>query len=288
MIALENVLARLRRLPTLSVAAVKLTELARSERSSAADFEKVIRPDPALTANLLRIANSAYFGVRCRVESVKQATTLLGLKRTSEIAAAAALGPVIPKHLPGYDVEASVFWSHCISVAVLSERLAVELNVKRPDLTFTAGLLHDIGKIAISTFVLEEAGDILDRVRSGGLAFVSAEREVLGLDHAEVGAAVAAAWSLPTAVADVARWHHEPGGAPASSDRALVDLVHVADALAHAMGLGTDVGELARKVDSGAELRLGVKARRLERVAGGSLDEVRDLAQLFARPGGAR
>jgi len=224
-IALENVLARLRRLPTLSVAAVKLTELARSERSSAADFEKVIRPDPALTANLLRIANSAYFGVRCRVESVKQATTLLGLKRTSEIAAAAALGPVIPKHLPGYDVEASVFWSHCISVAVLSERLAVELNVKRPDLTFTAGLLHDIGKIALDQCFAPEYGPVVAAVE-GGAAGLDAERGLLGITHAEVGAMVAIQWNFPEPLVQAIRGHHEPppGGF-------LAGLIHLCDLL---------------------------------------------------------
>jgi putative nucleotidyltransferase with HDIG domain len=284
-ITLQSVLGRLKDLPTLSAAAVRLSELARDERTGAADFEKVIRPDPALTANVLRVVNSAYFGLRCRVDSVRQAITLLGLKRTSEVAAAAALAPVIPPRLPGYELEAAGFWTHCVAVAVLSERLAAELGVRRPELTFTAGLLHDIGKIAISAFVSGASGPILERAR-GGLAFVSAEREVLGVDHTDVGGAVAAAWHLPAAVTDVARWHHAPGLAGEGTDRHIIDLVHVADGLAHAMGLGADVGELARKVDPGAETRLGIRARRLERVAGQSLDEIRDLAQVFASVGG--
>ena len=287
MIAPSVILSRVKALPTLSGAALRLSELARDQRSSAADFERVIRPDPALTANLLRVANSAYFGLRNRVESVKQAVTVLGLTRVSEVAAAAAFAPVIPARLPGYDIEASAFWLHSVAVAVLSERLAVELKMPRPDLTFTAGLLHDIGKLAIGTFVSQESVEILGRVR-GGLAFASAEREVLGVDHAEVGALVADAWRLPAAMGAVARWHHAPDDVPEGVDRPLVDLVHAADGLAHALGLGADVGELARQIAPGTEARLGIRARRLERVAGASLDAIREMAGLFAPRGDSR
>jgi putative nucleotidyltransferase with HDIG domain len=286
-IAPQAMLSRVKALPTLSTAALRLSDLARDPRSSAADFERVIKPDPALTANLLRVANSAYFGLRSRVESVKQAVTVLGITRVSEVAAAAAFAPIIPAKLPGYDVEASAFWLHSVAVAVLSERLAAELKMARPGLTFTAGLLHDIGKLAIGIFVSQESGEILGRVR-GGLAFASAEREVLGVDHAEVGALVAEAWRLPAVIGAVARWHHAPDGAPETVERPLVDLIHAADGLAHALGLGADVGELARQVAPGTEARLGIRARRLERVAGASLDAIHEMAGLFAQRGGSR
>lgn len=280
------ILERLKELPTLSATAARLAGLARDERSSVADFERVIRPDPALTANLLRIVNSAYFGLRSRAESVRQAVTLLGLRRTSEVAAAAALAPIIPRRLPGYEVEASSFWMHCVAVAVLSERLSGELGVRRPDLTFTAGLLHDMGKLAVGAFVAGSSVEILSRTREGGMDFVSAERAVLGLDHSQVGGMVAKVWNLPPAVADVARWHHAPGDAPEAADRLLVDLVHVADALAHSLGMGTDAGEMARKVDPAAEARLEIRARHLERVASESLEEIGELARQFLPSGG--
>ena len=183
-------------------------------------------------------------------------------------------------------MDASSFWLHCVAVAVLSERLSVELRVRRPELTFTAGLLHDVGKLAIGAFVAEASAEILPRVRQGGMSFVSAERAVLGVDHAQVGAAVAESWKLPPAIADVTRGHHAPAEAPAGADRLLVDLVHVADALAHSLGMGVDVGEMARQVDAATEARLGIKARRLEHVAGESLEEIRDLERQFA-PAGA-
>jgi len=284
-IAPALVLSRVKELPALSATALRLAELARDARSGAADFERVVRPDPALTANLLRVANSAYFGLRCRAESVRQAVTVLGVKRVSEVAAAVALAPVIPSRLPGYELEASAFWLHSVAVAVLAERLSLQLGLRCPELTFTAGLLHDIGKLAIGAFVADDAPSILIRTR-GGLPFVAAEQAVLGVDHGQVGGLVAEAWSLPPAAAAAARWHHAPGAAPEGAPQALIDLVHVADGLAHTLGLGADAGELARGVDAGVEDRLGFRVRDLEQTAGKSLDEIRELASLFAPGGG--
>ncbi len=289
MITPERLVSRLKQLPALSATAVRLSALARDERSGAADFEQVIRVDPALTANLLRLVNSAYFGLRSKAETVRQAVAYLGLKRTSEVALAAGLGAVLPPRLPGYEVDASAFLLHCTAVAVLAERLSKELQVARADLTFTAGLLHDVGKLAIGVFVAEESGAILGHVRSEGRAFVLCEREALGFDHAEVGETVAKTWNLPLAVQAAARFHHTPASAAEGPVGLTVALVHLADALAHSLGLGADAGELARMMDPAVKTRLGAKASRLERVAGESLNEIRELAQLLQpAPGEAR
>jgi len=279
-IAAERILDRVKKLPTLSATTARLAGLIRDEDSNAADFERVIRPDLALTANLLRLVNSAYFGLRCRAESVRQAVTLLGLKRTFEVAASAAFAPAIPRRLPGYDVDAQAFWLHSAAVAVLSEGLAAELRLGVPDLLFTAGLLHDVGKLAVGIFVAEDKDKIRARLRDGR-PFVAAEKDVLGHTHAEIGAAVAQAWSLPPAVAWGARWHHRPGEAPPEVDRTLASLVHVADALAHQLGFGADAGELAREVDPAAQERLGLQVRQLEAVASACLDPIRELGAVF-------
>jgi putative nucleotidyltransferase with HDIG domain len=287
-ISTEQVLLRVKKLPTLSSTLVRLWALSGDSLAGAADFEKVIRPDPSLTANLLRVANSAYFGLRCRAESVRHAVTLLGLKRTCELATSVAFAPVIPARLPGYDIDAAAFWTHSVAVAVFSERLAAELRAGTPDLIFTAGLLHDIGKLVVGSLVADQQDAIMERVRQGE-TFIGAERAVLGLDHGDLGAVVAQAWSLPPAVTWVARWHHRPAQVPPEADRTLVGLVHAADALAHAMGLGADRGELARGVDGGVERELGVKARQLESVASGALDGIREMAALFSgAAGGSR
>jgi len=283
----DRLLGRVKDLPTLPASVARLSQIVRDASSNAADFEKVIRPDPALTANLLKLANSAYFGLRSRAESARQAITFLGLKRVFEVAASAAFAPLIPSELAGYDLGAEGFWGHCVAVAVLSERLAAELRCGAPDLLFTAGLLHDMGKLAAGAFVAEGKARIVERMRTG-LSFADAEREALGVCHDELGAAVAEAWSLPTAVRDAALWHHRPCEAPPDVDPTLVALVHVADALAHQLGFGSDMGELARHVEGGAERRLGVKVRQLEAVASASLEQIVEMSALFRSAAGGR
>ncbi|MDD5308938.1 MAG: HDOD domain-containing protein [Deltaproteobacteria bacterium] len=288
MINKADIVARIRNLPTMPGAVVRLFALAKDESSNAGDFEQVIRPDPAMTANLLRLANSAYFGCRRQVTSVRQAITLLGVERVFEIASGAFFARTMPARLPGYDVPADAFWTHCIAVAALSERLAKELGFEAPSLTFTAGLLHDAGKLVIGSFLLEESERFVSSLRVEDATLVEVERRLLGTDHAEVGALVAESWDLPPAIGWAAQWHHLPGGIPEGVDRMLVDLVHAADCLAHSLGFGADVGELSRRVDPLVTERLGIKARRLERVASELIDQIGEMGKIFGQPPGAR
>ncbi len=178
MIAPEAVLSRVRELPALSTALVRVQALVRDPRSSAADLEQAIRPDAALTANVLRIANSAYFGLRHPAATIRHAAALLGMKRLSEVAAA-ALSPIIPARIPGYEMIAAEFWRHCVSVAVFAERIAGALSFQATDGLFTAALLHDIGKLAIATYFAGASSEILARTRAG-VPLVDAERDDVG------------------------------------------------------------------------------------------------------------
>lgn len=277
----DRILARVKTLPTLSEAVTRLASLRADPNAGAADFERVIRPDPALTANLLRLANAAWFARGRTVTSARQAVTLLGVKRLFEVVTSAAFARVIPSTLPGYQMDASSYWQHSIAVAVLAERLAAELGQPTADLTFTAGLLHDVGKLAVAAFLAEERDALLAHLAHGEATLVTAERATLGTDHAEIGAALATRWALPAPVVQVARHHHAPGDAPEGEARRQCDLVHVADALAHSFGFGGDVGELAREVDAAATTRLGVTSRVLEHAVCESLDAIRQMASML-------
>lgn len=281
MISPSRILDSLKNLPTLPNSVFQLQQVLQDERSSVADMERVVRPDPALTANLLRLANSAYFGLPRAVSSARQAIMLLGARRTFEVAASAGFAQLIPDVLPGYALRSRDFWLHSIAVAVLSERLALELGLATVEMVFTAGLLHDLGKLALGVFLEEEAHRVLDSVHGRGLSFVDAEAGVLGMDHTDVGGRLAERWRLPGTIADAVRWHHRPEDAPPGADPNLVTLIHVADGLAHVLGLGADVGELARGVDTAAAENLGVKVQRLERVACETLEEIKEMAAVL-------
>jgi putative nucleotidyltransferase with HDIG domain len=263
----------------------RLAALLQNENARAADFEEVIRPDPAMTANLLRMANTPFFGSRQKVASVSHAVAVMGTKRAFEATAAAAFSNVIPVHIPGYRLDARTFWTHCASVAILSEGLSRELHVQAPALTFTAGLLHDIGKLVIGTFLYEAWNPVVSTMRLNDTPFVEAEREALGTDHTEVGAHISDHWGLPVTIATAIRWHHTPNELPDDADRNLVDLIHAADAMAHFVDRGVDTNDLSRSMDPAVIDRLGISHPNLERVASTSLEQIRRAAGAFVSEG---
>jgi putative nucleotidyltransferase with HDIG domain len=284
MIRKEQILSRMETLPTLPQVVVKLYAVLNNENSSASDVEAVMKTDPALTANILRMTNSPYFGAGRTIDSIRQAVALLGTKRVFEVAASASFSRIIPDTIPGYDVPADGFWTHCIAVAVIAERLALELKLKTPDLTFTAGLLHDIGKLAIGIFLADEAESVLGELADEGRSFYAAEYSVLGTDHAEIGGLLAESWQLPEKLVHLIRWHHKPSDAKKADpeldieQERMIDLVHAADILAHAFGYGADAGGLARELDDAVVERLGIKVARLESVAADTMIQIRDLS----------
>ncbi len=268
---LRKLMWDMKALPTLPTTVAELAKLLKDERAGSAAFERLVLPDPALTANLLKLANSAYFGLRRKVGSVRQAITLLGTRRVFEIAASAWFCKALPKQIPGYGINAKSFWLHCIAVAALSEQLAKEACTAPPDMVFTAGLLHDVGKLVLGSLLMSRSDDVLAEIDTSQMSFVAAEGKVLGLDHNEVGEALATEWSLPREIGWAARWHHNPADAPEEVDQELVDLVHLADNIAHSMGLGADIGELSRSLDRGSIDRLILGEEDMDRAAGESV-----------------
>lgn len=282
-----QIAARVGALPGLDASVAQLARIVNDPNATVADFERVLRADPALTANLLRVANSALYAGKTRVSAVREAILRIGTRRVWEIAIAGSFGRVLPPVLRGYDMPAAVFWQHSVAVAVLAEHLARSLRVPEAPHAFTAGLLHDMGKLVIEMFLSQEQEDLVGVLDRGALALFDAEREVLGTDHGEVGMAVAEQWGLPSALGLVARWHHTPEEAPEAS-RDLVAVVHVADALALQLGFGVDIGDLRRRVDPAAAVRLRLAQTALDRLAADCLAEIREMGRAIPlAPGGA-
>jgi putative nucleotidyltransferase with HDIG domain len=286
MIDRELLLERVRNLPTLPVVAGRLLTLLQDPTVNAARLEEVIRPDPALTANLLRLANAAAFGHGVEITSLRQASTRLGLRRLSDLALGLALGNVVPALLPGYGMEAGGFFLHSAATAILAEHLDRCRGGQRTDVAFTAGLLHDAGKLVIGAFLAGVTEEVRARLRVSGTPFIEAERAALGLDHAEAGALIAERWGLPAPLARVMRHHHAPAAAPPADDGGLLALVHVADGLAHSLGFGADLGELARSVEPQTLAGLSLSTKMIEAAACESLDEIVTLSRAQGNGGG--
>ncbi len=273
-----NILAKVKSFPSMPGAAAKLLKLLDNPDTTAAQIEQILRYDPGLTANLLKLTNSAYFGLPCKVGSVRQAIVLLGWKRLIQLVMVSCVNAVMGKPVPGYDLPAGELWRHSIAVSVAAEGLAKELKVTASEEIFTAALLHDVGKLVLGDFVREDLEKI-EIEASSGISFEIAEHMVLGTDHAEIGAQILKNWSFPPELVKAVRWHHDPDSA--GKTYTLVDIVHVANILCLMIGIGVGREGLCYKPSPLATKRLGLKTTHLEIVASRTLQYVDELCDVF-------
>lgn len=264
--------------PPIPGVATQILPILRDPEGSFSQVEKALRGDMGLTADILKLANSAYFGIPKSIGSVKHAIALLGAKRVSELVVASCVRGLLQKQVPGYDLSPGDLWRHSICVSVMAEALARELRIPSMDEAFTAGLLHDAGKLVLGAYVKDEVS-IIEKRAEEGIPFQEAERLVLGMDHAEVGATILRKWSFPAHIVSAVRWHHDPDGG--ERPETLTDVVHVANMLSLMIGIGVGREGLRYEPSRNATKRLQVKTKELEKIASQTLDWINSLNQVF-------
>jgi putative nucleotidyltransferase with HDIG domain len=282
----NKILAKVRSVPSIPSVVVKLRKFLRDPDVSFDELAKVIEFDPGLTVNLLQLANSAYFGWSGKIKTVKEAITRLGTNRIFQMVLCMSVAPMVRKPIKGYDMESNGLWKHSIATAICSEQLAGIKNIPDSEEAFTAGLLHDMGKILLGTFVEIDDEPIKDLVNLEGLSFNEAERRILGIDHAEAAAELLQYWKLPESVVAAARWHHNPEAAP-QKNRNLVDLIHVADILCIRMGWGIGTDGPLYCLDEAAQERLGINSLVEDEVTGkvgAAIDELKNILNFAPEP----
>lgn len=252
---------RVRDLPALPQAAMDALALLQDTESTVPQCADALARDPALTARVLGLANSAFFGARGKVASVAGAIQVLGRRSVTALLATATVSQAFrPAAGAGTGAGAgagagdlipfdfSAFWRHTLATALAAQGIARE---RREDdgLAFTAGLLHDIGVLALATHFPAELGAVTRWAHAHDCSQLDAEHAVLGaaVDHTRIGGMIATHWHFPANVTAAIRWHHQPAAAspPPGSDpaisaavRDLAACVHAADALAHALDIG--------------------------------------------------
>jgi len=275
----SDVIARLNAFPTMPGAAVKIFKLLEDSDTSASQIEELLRYEPGLTANILKLTNSAYFGLPCKVGSVRQAVVLLGWKRVVQLVMVSSVGAMMDKSVPGYDLPPGELWRHSIAVSVTAEELAKELKLPAVEEIFTAALLHDLGKLVLGSFVNEDLKKI-ENIASKEISFEVAERMVLGIDHAEIGSQILKKWSFPPELVRAIRWHHAPDSADETST--VGDIVHVANVLCLMIGIGVGREGLQYEPSPSATERLGLKTAHLEAVASRTLRWINELSDVLS------
>jgi putative nucleotidyltransferase with HDIG domain len=272
---LKLILDDVKSFPSMPAAALKLLTLLKDENTSNAQIEQILRYEPGLTANILKLTNSAFFGLPTKIGSVRQAILMIGWKKLTQIVLTSCVSAIIDKPVQGYDLSAGDLWRHSVAVSVASETLAKELKLPVSEEVFTAALLHDVGKMVLGRYVKEDIA-VIDGEDMQDVPFEQVERSMFGIDHAEIGANILRRWSFPPAMISAVRWHHEPDSAPRPSP--MIDVVHVADVLCLMSGIGVGREGLQYRPSPTACERIGLTEEHLERVVSQTLQWANDLA----------
>lgn len=261
---LNTILAKVKSFPTMPGAGPKMLALLEEPDTTIAEIEDILRYDPGLTANVLKLANSAYFGVPSKIGSLKQAVILLGLKRLMQLVVASCVSAIMDKSVPGYDLPAGDMWRHSIAVSLAAEALVKgKKKIDKEDF-FTPALLHDVGKLVLGAFVKEEL-EAIESIAAQGVPFVVAENMILGTDHAEIGARILAHWNLPAKIINAVRWHHDPDSSDVSNSQ--VDVVYLVNLLCQTSGASSQTPGRAIELSPAVIKRLGIQLDQFETIS---------------------
>ena len=228
---LEKIISDVASLVSLPAVCLRLNEMVDDPTCSAEDMGRVINQDVALTARLLRVANSPMYGFTSEIDTVARAVTVLGTKQVRDIALATAAVKTF-EGIPNTLVSMQSFWEHSIYCALCARTLAMDCLRRQREAVFVAGLLHDIGELVLYNRLPELSRKALESCTEGpeGLEIQDAERELLGFNHAEVGGGLAQQWSLPANLQECIAFHHNPGWA--KQYRVEAAIVHIASSIA--------------------------------------------------------
>jgi putative nucleotidyltransferase with HDIG domain len=262
---------RIHQLPSLPRALTEALRVVRDDALSAEHCVRAIEQDVTLAARVLRLANSPFYGACGRVSSVCDAVRLLGLRTVASVVVAVSMDGVLAKWSDDEDLFL-VYWRHAVATAAAARELARGAGAD-PDEAFLAGLLHDLGRLVLTVFAPGSAHMLRAWAVEEDVDSRNVEVRLTGRAHDEVGAAVARRWSLPEPIVAAIALHHAPSEAFEPGTSLLTAVVHVADAIAHAMDLAGDPAEAVPPIDSCAWRLVGLTEdampRIVERIAAG-------------------
>lgn len=240
---LRRILRDLDGIPPLPHVIQKVMTMTQDPDVTVEALNEVIIVDQALTANILKLCNSAYYGLPREIASIKQAVTYLGFSTIRNLVLTSFLSNVYGGAVTAVGLSPGGLWSHSIATAVAAQALSKRAKrIDAHDISFTCGLLHDVGKTVLKKYASDQEPSIRKAVKESGKNYVEAEREILGFDHAALGAKVADTWNFPPVLVQAIGLHHTPSSA--KGDSFLTHVTHIANHLAIQAGIGIEDAEL--------------------------------------------
>jgi putative nucleotidyltransferase with HDIG domain len=258
----NNIGKSLNSLPAFPATVHKVTSVVNNPDTFLSELVEVIRLDQAITANILRMCNSAYIGLRHKIDNVHDAIMYLSRQNVFRAVMAAGISRFFQDR-PGYETEARELWEHSVGTALMSQILARKIIEHEDSRLFTAALLHDIGKVILGEFVSVKYNDIIKLISVRTCFFLEAEEEVLCVNHAEIGGVITKVWNFPQDIQQAIAYHHRPDRHPATAS-VVPWLIHLADQGCIMMGIGSGTDGLSYQGFDEAMLRVDFTQKDFE------------------------
>jgi len=225
-------------IPTLPTIVFELNELLQDPNTPITDISDIIEKDQAMSLRVLKLVNSAFYGIHKEVNDIGNAIVLLGFNTVRN--AIVSLGVINSfsgvKSLEGFDI--SDFWKHSLAVAVVSKSLAEKTKIASPDSCFVGGLLHDIGKVILAQYFQDLFEKVWNAAKRENISFYEAEKKEISTDHGRIGAYLATNWELPESFIDVIRWHHDVRND--SESKKMILIIYLSDIIVNSYNADPD------------------------------------------------
>ncbi len=252
-----------------------------SPQCSLVTVGEAIEKDPDLTARLLRLANSSFYGYSSRLGTVTEAISLIGIQQVQDLIVASSIIERFTGVAEEF-VSMESFWRHSLACGIGSRLLALEKRLPKPDKFFVAGLLHDVGRLVLFSQAPQAAQAVFELYRGERLLLREAETRVLGFDHQQIGRALLEHWKYPAILVQAVAYHHQPTASELARIEAAV--VHLADYLVNAMQLGSSGERFVSPLNPKAWETLGLPTDVLGSVMAGVDEQIEAVQEVFLSP----
>jgi HD-like signal output (HDOD) protein len=273
---LNRIEGSIKNIPFMPQVVIKAQKAMADSKTGGKQLANILQTDAAIVTIMLKIANSAYYGLSGKVSSIEKACVILGHQTVKDLVMTTGVSNLLGKKLKGYGFDSGELWMHSMAAGIASKMIAAKINPELSDDAYLSGLLHDSGKIILDPYILErkKAFDLF--LKSGDLTNSEAEKHILGFDHAEIASKICKKWNIPKGITTAIRNHHHPS---TSGGQALSYIVHTGDYVARLCGLGYEENDILYEAEKGAIEFLGLDRKTLGKMMLKVLEAVQQIGQ---------